>query len=92
MCLAIPGRIVEIFDVAGLKMGKVDFSGVIREACLEYIPDAVVGDYTVVHVGFAISRIDEAEAQRTLELLTEAGLFEDQEDFRNLTNDKDLDQ
>lgn len=92
MCLAIPGRIVEIFDVAGLKMGKVDFSGVIREACLEYIPDVVVGDYTVVHVGFAISRIDEAEAQRTLELLTEAGLFEDQGDFRNLTNDKDLDQ
>ncbi len=62
MCLGIPGRIVEIYDVAGLKMGKVDFNGVIREACLEYIPDAVIGDYTVVHVGFAISRIDEAEA------------------------------
>lgn len=92
MCLGIPGRIVEIYDVAGLKMGKVNFSGVIREACLEYIPDAVIGDYTVVHVGFAISRIDESEAQRTLELLTEVGLLEDQGDSNNVPNDRNPDQ
>lgn len=77
MCLGIPGRIVEIYDVGGLKMGKVDFGGVVREACLAYIPDAQVGDYTVIHVGFAISRIDEEEAQRTLELFSEIGMFED---------------
>jgi len=92
MCLGIPGKIVEIYDVAGLKMGKVDFSGVIREACLEYIPDAVIGDYTVVHVGFAISRIDEAEAQRTLELLTEVGLLENQEVSNNVPNSRNPDQ
>lgn len=92
MCLGIPGRIVEIYDVAGLKMGKVNFSGVIREACLEYIPDAVIGDYTVVHVGFAISRIDESEAQRTLELLTEVGLLEDQGGSNNVPNDRNPDQ
>ena len=78
MCLGIPGRIVEIYDGGGLKMGKVDFGGVVREACLAYIPDAQVGDYTVIHVGFAISRIDEEEAQRTLELLSEMATFDDQ--------------
>jgi len=77
MCLGIPGRIVEIYDAGGLKMGKVDFGGVVREACLAYIPDAQVGDYTVIHVGFAISRIDEEEAQRTLELFSEIGMLED---------------
>jgi len=78
MCLGIPGRIVEIYDAGGLKMGKVDFGGVVREACLAYIPDAQVGDYTVIHVGFAISRIDEEEAQRTLELFSEIGMLEDE--------------
>jgi len=92
MCLGIPGRIVEIFDVAGLKMGKVDFNGVIREACLAYIPDIAVGDYTVVHVGFAISRIDETEAQRTLEILAEAGLFEDTAEPGSPLTEKDLDR
>lgn len=75
MCLGVPGRIVEAYEVAGLRMGRVDFGGVVKEACLEYVPEAAVGDYTVVHVGFAIGRLDEEEARRSLEFLTEAGLL-----------------
>ncbi len=71
MCLGVPGKIVEIYEVAGLKMGKVDFGGVTREACLAYIPDAQIGEYTVIHVGFAISRLSEAEAQESLAALQE---------------------
>lgn len=78
MCLGIPGRIVEIYEQAGLRMGKVDFGGVIKEACLDYIPEAQVGDYTIIHVGFGISKIDEAEAQRTLALLHEIGAIEEE--------------
>ncbi len=73
MCLAIPGRITEIYEIAGLKMGKVDFGGVMKEACLAYLEDPQVGDYTMIHVGFAISKVDEAEAFRTLALLREMG-------------------
>ena len=75
MCLGIPGKIVEIYDANGLTMGKVDFGGVVRETCLAYVPEAQVGDYTIVHVGFALNLIDEAEAQKTLELLDEIGLL-----------------
>ncbi len=71
MCLGVPGKIVEIHQANGLKMGKVDFGGVMREACLAYVPDAQVGDYTVIHVGFAISRLSEEEAQASLETLRE---------------------
>jgi hydrogenase expression/formation protein HypC len=71
MCLAIPGQIVEIFDEREMKMARVRFGGIVRKACLEYVPEATVGDYVLVHVGFAISRIDEAEAVRTYELLAE---------------------
>ena len=71
MCLAIPGRVMETFQRDGLQMAKVQFGGVVREACLEYVPDAAVGEYVLVHVGFAISRIDEAEAARTYALLEE---------------------
>lgn len=72
MCLGIPGRIVEIADDAGLRMGVVDFGGVRREVCLAYLDDDVaVGDYAIVHVGFAISKVDEAEAKRTFEMLKE---------------------
>ncbi|MEW5869717.1 MAG: HypC/HybG/HupF family hydrogenase formation chaperone [Chloroflexota bacterium] len=76
MCLGVPGKIVEIFERGGLKMGKVDFGGVFRETCLEYVPEAQVGDYTVIHVGFALNLIDEAEAQETLALLKEIMDFE----------------
>ena len=71
MCLAIPGKIVEIFDQNLMRMAKVQFGGITREACLEYVPDIQVGEYVLVHVGFAISKVDEAEAKRTYELLEE---------------------
>ncbi len=62
MCLGVPGKITEIYTAGGLRMGKVDFGGVVREACLEYVPEAEVGNYTVIHVGFAISLLSEEEA------------------------------
>lgn len=65
MCLAIPGRVQEIFEENGLKMGNIDYSGSISKVCLEYVPEIQVGQYTVVHAGFAISVIDEEEAQKS---------------------------
>jgi len=76
MCLGIPGKVIEIYDSGGLKMGKVDFGGVVRETCLAYVPEIEIGDYTIIHVGFAISQLSEEEAQETLELLRELGEFE----------------
>jgi hydrogenase expression/formation protein HypC len=75
MCLAVPGKIIEIYESNGLKMGKIDFGGVTREACLAYVPEAKVGDYSVIHVGFALNLLDEAEAQETLRLLDEIDAF-----------------
>lgn len=75
MCLAVPGKIVEIYERDGMSMGKLDFGGVFRETCLAYVPEAKVGDYTVVHVGFALHLIDEAEALETLALLQEIEQF-----------------
>lgn len=69
MCLGVPGKIVEIYEADGLRMGKIDFGGVQREACLEYVPEARLGDYTVIHVGFAISKLSEEEAMASLEIL-----------------------
>jgi hydrogenase expression/formation protein HypC len=69
MCLGIPGKLVEIFREHDLLMGKVDFGGVCKRVCVETVPDIAVGDYALVHVGFAIARIDEAEAQRVFSLL-----------------------
>jgi hydrogenase expression/formation protein HypC len=69
MCLAVPGKIVEIEENDGLQMAKVDFGGIFREACLDYVPEAKVGDYCVIHVGFAISLLSEKEAMETLDLL-----------------------
>ena len=71
MCLGVPGRIVEIYQDGELRMGKIDFGGVVREACLAYVPEAEIGDYTVIHVGFAISLLSEEEAQASLEVLSE---------------------
>lgn len=73
MCLAIPGKITEIYETDGLLMGRVDFGGVVKETCLAYLENPQVGDYTLIHVGFAISKVDEEEAFRTLELLREMG-------------------
>ncbi|GGP94247.1 HypC/HybG/HupF family hydrogenase formation chaperone [Streptomyces melanogenes] len=69
MCLGIPGRVLEIHDDAGLRMATVGFGGVRREACLAYTPGAAVGTYVIVHVGFAITEVDRAEAERTLAVL-----------------------
>lgn len=71
MCLGVPGKIVNIYEAEGLTMGQIDFGGTVREACLAYVPEARVGDYAVIHVGFAISLLSEEEAAATLETLRE---------------------
>ncbi len=71
MCLAIPGKVVQIFDRQGLRMAKVEFGKITREACLECVPQAVVGSWVLVHVGMALSVIDEEEAARTFALFAE---------------------
>jgi hydrogenase expression/formation protein HypC len=71
MCLGVPGQIIEIYNKNGLTMGKVNFSGVTREVCLEYVPEAKIGDYALIHVGFALNLISESEAMETLEMLTQ---------------------
>jgi hydrogenase expression/formation protein HypC len=68
MCLAIPGKVIEIDNSSRPLMGKVDFGEIRREVCLEYLPNIMIGEYVIVHVGFAISKLDEAEAQKTLDL------------------------
>ena len=69
MCLAIPGKVLETFAKNGMQMGRVQFGGVVREACLEYVPETKAGEYVLVHVGFAISRVEEEEARRTYQVL-----------------------
>ncbi len=78
MCLAIPGRVDEIYQAGETRMGRVNFGGILKEVCLAYLPDIAVGDYTIVHVGFAISKIDEASARQTLETFAEMGLLEEE--------------
>ena len=78
MCLGVPGKIVETYEKGGLQMAKVDFGGVFREACLSYVPEAKVGEFCIIHVGFAISILSESEAQETLELLKQIGSFEEE--------------
>jgi hydrogenase expression/formation protein HypC len=73
MCLGIPGEIIEVRDDDGLRVGKVRFAGISREVCLDYVPDAGVGDFVVVHVGFAISKIDAEEAARSYRILEDLG-------------------
>ena len=71
MCLGIPGKILSIYEDHGTKMAKIDFGGVSREACVEVIPDAKPGDWTIVHAGFALNLLSEEEAQETLDILQE---------------------
>ncbi|HTV54495.1 MAG TPA: HypC/HybG/HupF family hydrogenase formation chaperone [Terriglobia bacterium] len=79
MCLAVPGRVVSIIDDDGqdLRRGKIDFGGVTKEACLAYTPEAAVGDYVLVHVGFALSVIDEGEAHKIFEALSQLQMLEE---------------
>jgi hydrogenase expression/formation protein HypC len=81
MWLAVPGRIVRIVDQQGLRMGDVDFGGVTRRVCLAYVPEAVAGDYVIVHAGFAISTLDPEEAARTLELMRQVEVQKIQADM-----------
>ena len=70
MCLAIPGKVISVTGEEPLtRMGKIDFSGVVKQACLAYVPEVKVGDYVIVHVGFALSKVDEAKAQKVFEYL-----------------------
>lgn len=78
MCLGVPGKIIEIKDGSGLRMCKVDFGGVFREVCIESLPEAKVGDYTIVHAGFALNILSEKEAAETLDALRELALIEDE--------------
>ncbi len=78
MCLGIPGRVTEIYERQNIRMGKVDFGGVKKDICLAYVPEIEVGDYTLVHVGFAISRVDEASAMESLRLFREIGLLDEE--------------
>lgn len=78
MCLGIPGKITTIDEINGIKMGKVDFGGIVKEVCLVYVPEATIGDYVIVHVGFAITQLDEESAQETLQLLREIGAIEEE--------------
>ena len=78
MCLAVPGRIVRVEERDDTLMAEVDFGGVRKDVCLEYIPDAAVGEYVVVHVGFAIQRLDETSATRTLEDFERMGILEEE--------------
>jgi hydrogenase expression/formation protein HypC len=76
MCLAIPGRVAQIDVTDGIRTGRVQFGGITRPACLDFVPEAQEGDYVMVHVGFAISVVDKEEAQRTYALLETMGVLE----------------
>jgi hydrogenase expression/formation protein HypC len=78
MCLGIPGKVVDLYEVNGMKMAKIDFSGVIKEACMEYLPEIKIGDYTIIHVGFGLSIVDEKEANETMQLLNQIAAMEEE--------------
>jgi hydrogenase expression/formation protein HypC len=78
MCLAIPGQIRGVFESNGARMGKVNFGGVVKDVCLVYVPECCIDDFVIVHVGFAISKIDEASALKTLRLFEEMGILEEE--------------
>jgi hydrogenase expression/formation protein HypC len=80
MCLGIPGKVLEIYEVNEVRMGRVDFDGIQKEVCLAYLPEIQVGDYTIVHVGFAITQLDEQSALESLALFQQLGILE--EEFR----------
>ena len=83
MCLAVPGKILKIYQNDSTKMGVVDFSGVELDVCLEAVPEAVVGNYVIVHAGFAISTLTDEEAQETLDLFSQIDAFQDEDDKKS---------
>ena len=78
MCLAVPGKVLTKENIGGIEVGQVQFGGIVRQVSLGFVPEAEVGDYVMVHVGFAISRVDEAEAKRTYDLLEQLGALEEE--------------
>ncbi|GAA3379040.1 HypC/HybG/HupF family hydrogenase formation chaperone [Streptomyces sannanensis] len=78
MCLAVPGRVVAIEERDGTRMAQVDFGGVVKDVCLAYLPEIETGDYAIVHVGFALQRLDEESARSTLELFEQLGVLEEE--------------
>lgn len=90
MCLGVPGKVVDVFERDGVRMGKVDFSGIVKEVCLSFVPEVAVGDYTIVHVGFAITQLDEASAQETLRLFAEIGALDEELNVEELNAGVDL--
>lgn len=78
MCLGVPGKVVKIWDEAGTLMSTVDFGGTTKTVCLAYLPDMEIGEYTIVHAGFALTRLDEASANETLRMFQELGLLEEE--------------
>jgi hydrogenase expression/formation protein HypC len=76
VCLAIPGKILEVYEQGNLRSARVQFGGIVRQVSLDFVPEAGLGDYVMVHVGFAISRVDPFEADRTYKLLQEMGMIE----------------
>ena len=77
MCLAVPGKIVDVWEEHGTRMATVDFDGIRKEICLAYLPDAELGDYAIVHVGFAISKVDEGSARETLQMFRDLGILDE---------------
>ncbi len=78
MCLAVPGRVLSVEDQDGTTMAQVDFGGLQKEVCLAYVPDAQIGEYVIVHVGFAIQRLDEKSALDTLANFEKLGILEEE--------------
>ncbi len=78
MCLGVPGRVTDVRDDRGTPMATVDFGGVTKDICLAFVPEAGVGDYTIVHAGFAITLLDEESAQETLAMMREMGILDDE--------------
>jgi len=78
MCLGVPGQVKQIYEANGTRMGKVNFGGIVKEVCLAYVPELAVGDYTIVHVGFALTKIDEASANETLKMFRDLGILEEE--------------
>lgn len=78
MCLGIPGQVKSIYESHGTRMGKVDFGGILKEVCLAYLPQIQVGDYTIIHAGFAITQLDEKSAQETLAMFNDLGILQEE--------------
>jgi hydrogenase expression/formation protein HypC len=78
MCLAVPGKILDCQEIDGSHVGRVEFGGIVRQVSLDFVPEATVGDYVMVHVGFAISKVAAEEAERTYKLLAEMGALEEE--------------